>query len=387
MTAEDRFERELVEVMRAAADDFGGPSHDLVRRSIERGRRQRRVHRLRWSGTLVALFCLVGLVVGTASGGVRWFGDDGPAPVAARPGVARGDWTGNLLANLTAALPGNGMVSDGETAFAGTGPMVLRASAFVAARYTNTIGTARVEVTIARLPTTTAWNLPQECGGSLADTGCVVSHGLDGGTLRTFAIPKFQFATYTRPDSTQVQVRAVNPDSPDGTSQPVLSTAEIGQTASSPIWDDIRSALAPPQVQVAGLLAEAVGSAVRDGSVELVVPGTATEVQALVRTGSNSTMIRIRVKPVPENALLLCTRGGCEGGLTVNGLPARYDPYYVEDGVSVQQAVTVLHPDGLELTVESGLVGPADVANDAVQGGSLTREQVEAIATSRVWDA
>ncbi|WTW93812.1 hypothetical protein OG216_10670 [Streptomycetaceae bacterium NBC_01309] len=385
LTGEDRFERELPEVMRAVVDEFRGPSPDLVQRAIERGRRQRRVNVMRWSGALAVVLCVGSLLVSAASGGTRFFGGgEDSAPAAIRPVDLRKTWNGDLLDNLTAALPPDGTVSNGEASFAGSGPLVLRGEAHVAADFRNALGLSRVEVSIS-----------QPDGGPDAakdvfcpDFSCEVTVGEDGSSVMTHA-PSPPMTTWSamhlRPDNTRTVIRATNLI-PGDAAAPVLSLAEIVNAAASWAWDDIRSALTPHAALMPGILPEIIRTGIPGANMSwLTAEPTAADV--LVRLDTGITRVRIHLKQVAEDAPLVCERGGCEVGRTESGLPAKAETYVVEDGVSIVQILTVRHPDGLEIRLDSGVVDPKDANVVKTQGGDLTREQLEAIAVSPAWDA
>ncbi|MGW0659397.1 hypothetical protein [Streptodolium elevatio] len=385
-TAADRFERELPEVMRAAVDEFRGPSPDLVRRVIERGRRQRRVNAMRWTGALVVMLCVGSVLVGTRSGGLGLSGgDDAPDPAAMRSVDLRKNWTGNLLDNLTAALPRDGMLSNGVTSFAASGPLVLRGEAHVTADFLKAFGLSRVEVSIDR---------PQG-GPDLArdvfcpDSGCEVSYGVDGSSVTTY-VPSPPMTTWSAmhlgPDNTRTVVRATNLAPSDPAAAPVLSKAEIMAVAASPAWDDIRAALTPHAALMPGILPGIIQTGIPGAYMSWLAAGPTT-VDGLVHSGKSITRVRIHLRAVAENTPLVCERGGCEVGRTQGGLPVKAETYVVEDGVSIQQVLTVRHPGGLEIRLDSGVLDPKEQKAVPVQGGGLTREQMEAIAVSPAWDA
>lgn len=388
LTGEDRFERELPDVMRAVVDEFRGPSPDLVQRAIERGRRQRRANVMRWSGALAVVLCVGSLLVSTASGGPRFFGSgEDSAPAAIRPVDLRKTWNGDLLDDLAAALPPGGTVSNGEASFAGSGPLVLRTEAFVAAQFANALGTSRIEVTVSRMGAGPAAAGLPHCSTAVFKPQCSNSLFYDGSSETKFedsGPPKSWAAMRVWPDNTRVVARVFAPVAGDGTGDPVLTMAEIAGVADNPVWGDIRSALSPPETQLPQLLTDVVASVIPGGTVELLGAGPTTA-DAVIRTGKSAVRVRIHLKPVAEDALPECARGDCQI-TALDDMPAKSETYYVEDGVSVQQALTVIHPDGLQVAVETGVVVLKDQDTKAY-GSGLTTKQLQKIATSPLWDA
>lgn len=268
MSRNEDFEDRLTRAMSCATGEFPPHSADLIRRSIDQGRRMRLFRATRISVAALAVVTAGGILMATDVFGIRG-GNGTPDQLAAGaptrsteqppfrgPSSISGE---EMVRTLEGLLPPGGTVSaaSGRGSQAGSMGVVLPTANLT---YSTANGSSGIDIAIARL----------ESGVPARQRGCLpvevrpydkcTTEKLPGGavlnTTRSFTYPssdsgqKRWYVVLTTSDGAQLTVQEFGGGGEKGSSsgaEPLLSIAQLTSIVRSPVWNKAIATLPAPE--------------------------------------------------------------------------------------------------------------------------------------------
>jgi hypothetical protein len=419
---DDDFEHHLPGALRAAVEGYPGPSPDLVRRGIARGRQQRRARVLRGAAVAAVL-----TVSGVAAVSARLGAFDGsaahsaPANEQSRPPTATVSPPPHespapepehidLVPLLRKAL-GTGTLTDATGTFDVSGPRVTRPKAVVSGQYTVDGRTTSVSVEITR-PVPGSDEARTNQGGCLAvrngPAGHCESVAQPDGThavvwsQRSLTLPDSSLdritVVFPRGDGGQVSVTSGGerlpstpgggtsvPQAPGGGVQTLPTKEQLIEVARSPVWDPVVDKQPLPNERLLSLVPSMLPSVVQvvaptgdneharfalldtQGRSELTVDVLANSGAAYRGCTERADVGSCRSLDLPDGTRLVTTTVGESAG-----------------GVGDQTwETTAYHPNGLRVLV--GVTNSPDGKTVLRATPSLSLDQLEALAGDSRW--
>ncbi|MYW05663.1 hypothetical protein [Streptomyces sp. SID3343] len=421
MPTDDDFEHALPGALRSAVEGYPGPSPDLIRRGIARGRQQRRARVL--GGAAVAAVLAVSGVTAVSARLGPFHGSSAqsnpaneqtrrdhpptasPSPTDATPSSAPSGSASasperiDLVPLLDKAL-GAGALTNGSGTFDVSNPPLTRPKAVVSGSYGTDGRTTKVQVEISR-------PVAGSDEAKVSRSTCVVGTGVTAENCRLTTFPDGSrlalwveksapppqprttdrvTAVFTRTDGGQVSVTSGDEPVPttSGSGEPLLTKERLIDVAQNPVWEAVL----------------AKQPSTRDRLLSLVPSMLPKEVNVAVTSGDNEHAVFTIVDPKGSSDVavhLLANSGGsyrtcgeiadhgmCEATELPDGTrlvsTTAKDAQHITTGAQVWE-VTAYHPNGLRVVVtetnsRENLLRPSPL---------LTREQLGALAAHPRW--
>jgi hypothetical protein len=397
------FERQLPGALRTVAETFPMHAPDVIKDAVTRGKRLRRVRRVKTASAACALTLAVvggGVALDHQAGGNAAAASNHTA-LDAQPG---GRVTGEqMVTTLKGLLPKEAKV----TGAAGTGsqlspkdPPLLTADPTASARFTVADGGATgVTVQVTRPDPDTTDARMANCPPEWFDS-CERVPGPDGSeaTLAKGTNPWGEEQRQTmwtvfldRPDGARVKVVAYGGGDRDEAARevdPKLSLDQLTTIAASPRWNPAAAATLAPERRPLGILTRLIPAGAYEigerhggnesGQLQLTDAKGRSTVSVVAST--NLPWSEACHPQVPD-----CTLTALPDGFRV--LTTRQQPLHAPGG-SLVWSVHVLRPDGLSLVVSASNHGFISTSGGVDRAEPvLTTDQLQAIATSPLWNS